>query len=207
MNSLVKYTIDYVLKNSTDGVGYCLTSRGSHSNDIILNRKDCESSLVLQNLIHFILIHNSFDSFHVWVTPSDNLFIWIFFYDFLYHKNFQYILKRCEDVILTFSCIFFQRYKIFPTSFEHFHIIHLLYWRFQIEIKIVISNVKVTHFIMLSHYKSYRVIQIFISDRTTSFSRPRLVLHIQTYKEKSSFLFFLELKAKMPITHYKCIYC
>ena len=34
------HTIDNVLKNSTDRVGYCMVSRGSHLNEII-NRKEC----------------------------------------------------------------------------------------------------------------------------------------------------------------------
>ena len=37
------HTIDNVLKNWTDRVDYCMTSRGSHLNEIIflINRKDC----------------------------------------------------------------------------------------------------------------------------------------------------------------------
>ena len=34
------HTIDNVLKNKTDRVGYCMASRGSHLNEII-NPKDC----------------------------------------------------------------------------------------------------------------------------------------------------------------------
>ena len=38
------HTIDNVLKNWTDRVGYCMASRGSHLNEIIfliIKRKDC----------------------------------------------------------------------------------------------------------------------------------------------------------------------
>ena len=31
------HTIDNVLKNGTDGVGYCMTSRGSHLNEIVFH--------------------------------------------------------------------------------------------------------------------------------------------------------------------------
>ena len=37
------HTIDNVLKNWIDRVGYCMASRGSHFNEIIfiINRRDC----------------------------------------------------------------------------------------------------------------------------------------------------------------------